>query len=814
MLAEDARVAGRTVAGVLTALQDSSLQFLYSSDLVPNDLPVTVELRTRDRLTTAREVLAPHGLMLRAVSPSLYIVVRAGAPDSGRRVEGRVVDSQTGDALAGARVELLPVGRVTWSDMRGQFVFDGIAGGEDYRVRASIEDYAHGESTLRAGDGADFDPGVVRLQRASLETVVVEASRYALSGESQGARRLADVELRDQPDVADDPIRALRRVPGVVQGGASAASNLRGGETGDLLMLLDGFPLRQPYHLPAYQRPFSLLDEDLVGSIDVYTGGYPARYGNRLGGVFDMTSADASRSPRTSLGVSFFNAHARTAGVSTDEDWSWRAAARVGTLRTVMERFGVDAGRPSYGDSSATVTRRFNDNLSLSANLLWAQDEYRVNDDDEHSEIGSTTGYAWLRADISASERLTGNLVLGHTKLASDREGDVDKPQLEVGTVSDHRNAGLWDLRGNLNWQSSEHSRLNAGFEWTEGSANYDYQSAVQYAPDVAELFGRDEQSARDIHVAPTQRRIAVYVSERVQFRDDLIPELGLRVQHFRVDGGPDELTWDPRVGIRWELQPRTSVRLNWGRFHQADEVHELAVADGVTRFVPAQRSDHLILGLEHRFTSGVQLRAEAFRKLQRHARVRFENQLNAIEVLAEIAPDRVSVMPDRAEMRGIELSLGFENDTWRGWASAAAAEAFDVIGGADVPRSWDQRFGWAAGFDWHRGQWRVGAAASMHTGWPTTPLSYTAEGDPVLGARNSERLPGFASLNLRIEYRRPLALGSLAVSLEIANLTNRRNQCCTDLDIDDSDPGEPVLFTEKQYWPGFLPSLSVEWEL
>ena len=140
MLAEDARVAGRTVAGVLTALQDSSLQFLYSSDLVPNDLPVTVELRTRDRLTTAREVLAPHGLMLRAVSPSLYIVVRAGAPDSGRRVEGRVVDSQTGDALAGARVELLPVGRVTWSDMRGQFVFDGIAGGEDYRVRASIED--------------------------------------------------------------------------------------------------------------------------------------------------------------------------------------------------------------------------------------------------------------------------------------------------------------------------------------------------------------------------------------------------------------------------------------------------------------------------------------------------------------------------------------------------------------------------------------------------------------------------------------------------------------------------------------------------
>ena len=54
--------------------------------------------------------------------------------------------------------------------------------------------------------------------------------------------------------------------------------------------------------------------------------------------------------------------------------------------------------------------------------------------------------------------------------------------------------------------------------------------------------------------------------------------------------------------------------------------MHELAIADGVSEFARAQRSEHLIVGLEHRFTNGVQLRAEAFRKQQQHPRTRFEN--------------------------------------------------------------------------------------------------------------------------------------------------------------------------------------------
>src|SRR5688500_4365590 len=132
---------GRPLSAVLDELQDASLQFLYSSDLVPDTLRVGREPRTRDRLGIAREILAEHGLTIRSVSPTLYIVVRADAEAALPAVEGRVIDALTGAALGGARVELAPLGRVTWSDEAGWFEFNGLPTAGNYRLLATIDDY-------------------------------------------------------------------------------------------------------------------------------------------------------------------------------------------------------------------------------------------------------------------------------------------------------------------------------------------------------------------------------------------------------------------------------------------------------------------------------------------------------------------------------------------------------------------------------------------------------------------------------------------------------------------------------------------------
>jgi outer membrane cobalamin receptor len=807
------RYRGLTVESALRSLEDSSLQFLYSNELVPETLIVRNEPRTRDRLGIAREILAEHGLEIRSATPSLYVVVRSRGERHARFVRGEVVDAHTGLALTGARVELAPLGRVSWSDEAGRFSFDELEPGASYILSASIRDYANGEAPLRLASDDDT-PRTIRLQRVALDTVVVEASRYAIAGTAEGALRVEGVDLATRPEVAEDPIRALRHLPGVMQGGLSAASNLRGGETNEVLVLLDGFPLRQLFHLPGYQSPFSVLDEDLVGSIEAFTGGFPARYGNRLAGVFDIRSTDAGDAPRNSVGLSFFNARARMAGESDDASSDWRAAARVGTLRPVLQYLSVDSGRPSYSDVSLSASHRTDGALALHGNLLFATDEYVIHDDDEQAEIASRTRYSWLRADYAPRPELDTSVWIGSSSIDIDRVGFVDKPEFSVGGVNDQRRATFWDLRANLTWQRSDVSRLNAGFEYTRGDADYRYDSEVTFAEPLAELFSRDAQMSRSLRLSPRQTRAALFVSQRWRIHDRWVPEVGARVQRFRIDGLPDQTTWDPRLGLRFELQPRTGLRLHWGRFHQSDEVHELALPDGVSTFARAQRSEHLIVGLEHRFTTGVELRAEVFRKQQAHVRARFENLLSPIEVLAELAPDRFAIAPDRAWSRGFELSAALERENWRAWGAVSAARAVDVFAGNEVPRSWDQRFALTTGLDWHRGQWRVGGVATVRSGWPTTPVNIDAEGDAVLGARNSARMPTFASLDFRVEYRRPLAIGSLAVALDVSNLTNRRNQCCVDVEVEDPGTDEEAIIVERQDWPRLLPSLSVKWEL
>ena len=53
--------------------------------------------------------------------------------------------------------------------------------------------------------------------------------------------------------------------------------------------------------------------------------------------------------------------------------------------------------------------------------------------------------------------------------------------------------------------------------------------------------------------------------------------------------------------------------------------------------------------------------------------------------------------------------------------------------------------------------------------------------------------------------------LSCLAVALEISNLTNRPNQCCVDVEVEDLGTPDEFIVVEDQFWPGLLPSLGVD---
>ena len=735
--------SGRSVADALRELSEPGLDFLFSSELVPEELRVREEPRGGSRLLTARDILAQHGLGLQVVRPGIYAVVKAPA-------------ERPQPAGAAARQAAGPPGLPTLAD------------------------------------------------------IVVSTRRYALEGARLGAVQILGSELAAQPVLGEDAIRALGRLPGIAQNGFSAQSNIRGGEAGEVLTLLDGFPIRQAFHHPAYNSASGVLDPGLISDAAVYTGGFPVRYGNRMAGVFDFTSVDPRVDSTRALGLSVFNAIARYGDVHEPTRIDWLAAARVGTLRPFLDAFAEEDAKPFNADLYARAGWGEPDRLRVTGNFLGTYDELDIGRPalGEKAEFNSRLRYAWLRGDHAWNDTLEASAWFGYSQVVSNRSGTMDKPGIAQGFVSDRRSSRYYDLRGRIAWQPSERHWLEGGFELTEEDARYEYEATAAYSPAVADLFGRASTLARTENLTPSRERVAMFASHRWQIADPLVSELGLRAQRTSTQGTTSkEWIYDPRLSLRWQAWPSTALRAHWGLFHQTDEVHELKVEDGLATFPEAQRSEHFIVDVEHELSNGVALRLEWFRKSQGDPRPRFENLLDPMAALPEIAPDRVIVAPRSAQIRGSELSLRGADGNLSWWGAVAWSEARDGIGDGHVPRSWDQEWAVTAGIDWGHGDWRFGAVATSHEGWPTTRVDAAG-----LGERNAARFPTRGALDLRAEWRRPLAVGSLAVTFEVTNAVNIGNACCSELIAVEDGAGNTTFRTKTSDWLPVVPFVRIDY--
>jgi hypothetical protein len=447
--------------------------------------------------------------------------------------------------------------------------------------------------------------------------------------------------------------------------------------------------------------------------------------------------------------------------------------------------------------------------------VLSARDELAISSRSrgERANIESRSSYMWLRADREWSDELSASVWAGYSRIDSVRRGELDNPGIASGSLADSRISRFWDVRGQVQWQAFPAHYFEVGFEGTSEHATYRYVAEARYSEQIAALFSRENAFSRSIDVAPSRERGALFGTHRWRINDAWTSEIGLRLQRLLTEGASGDWMEDPRMSLRWQLNASTNLRVNWGRFHQADEVQELAVDDGLTAFPLAQRSDHLILGLDHRFDDSLSVRVEAFRKDQSGPRRRFENFLSTLSILPELAPDRIAIAPSFAEVRGVEVLLSQESPNWTRWGSLTWSEAEDEIGGRDVPRSWDQTWALAGGLELRGSTWRMAAVASAHRGWPTTRLLESADGEISLGTRNGARLPYYASLDIRAERWRPAWGGTFAYALEISNAIDRYNPCCVELSASTDDSGAVAISGRQRSWLPLIPSISVRWE-
>lgn len=656
--------------------------------------------------------------------------------------------------------------------------------------------------------------GMTPVQPPRLENVVVHASRFAVRERAPAAVTfLGDNDLEQLVGAGREPLKTLGRLPGMASAGLSSKQNVRGGEEDEVLLVFDGLPLFEPFHLKDFQNLFSTLDPRVVGAMEVYTGGFPAQYGDRLSAVINVLPQPAAQQPHREIGIDFFNAGVLASGNYAGGQGDYLLSARRGTLDLLFDVVNQDIGNPSYYDFLGQLRRRVGSSLSFSGSVLAADDRITLNESDR--ETGAIADYrtvhAWLGLEHALDDDLSYQTILAWIDSDNRRSGAVARPDESAGFVSEWRRYRAIQLKQDWHYAPSPHFLARWGLDLRAVSARYRYKSQLEFFDDdlLAALLGAEGRDL-DVSLRPEGIQAGIYFSNRWRLNPRWTAEVGMRWDRQGYTDIDNEQT-SPRISVMYQPGPRTRWRLGWGRFSQAQGVHELQVEDGITDFSPAQRSYHTVAGVDHLFGNNLSLRFELYSKHMDRLRPRFENLFDQLELLPELGPDRVLVRPDSAVARGAELLIRDHREgravNW--WAAASIASVEDTIAGREVPRSWDQPLALNAGASFRHGLWRSDVVAHYHHGWPTTPVSVVGD-SPALGARNSARLPDFFSLDIRLTRRKQLSeRRAWTVFLEVLNLTGRKNACCVDYSVEEG----PALVREQDNWLGTVPSIGIIYE-
>jgi outer membrane receptor protein involved in Fe transport len=630
-----------------------------------------------------------------------------------------------------------------------------------------------------------------------LEEISVYASRYAIDGGLAEPREVSPTDIERVPGSHDDALRALHSLPGIATN-ASARPYIRGSLSEDVLVRYDGIGLLDPFHLKNFQSLISAIDPAGIERIEVFSGGFPVRYGTRSGGVIDITAPTYQSGHEYRANVSLISAGLSTIGKSDRWPVEWLGAIRNSVLDTI-DPVEDSFGKPEFSDSLGRL-RWATEQGAWTAGWLLLEDRLELGtpQDAEKASARYRDEYVWLARDHKFSDALSMRASVVGTSAERRREGTLLSPGVATGELDETRKFNGVELSNDWTFVSSEKSIYTFGGAASATRTGYRYTRHSEFSPEVATAFGRALTEDVSMAVEPKVATFSLYGANRRKW-SDFEAELGLRVdaQHYEIYGNHTQVS--PRLNLRYDFDHQWRLYGSAGRFTQAQHVEEWRVEEAQQAPDSAQVSIHTILGLEHDTADGTRLGVEAYTKRWTTSAPYFDNQLDPFALLPDLTPDRIRVVPKASEATGLELSVHKPfSDSLTGWGTLAWSRVADDLPAGDVLRSWDQPVSINAGLAWKTSNASLSALAGWHTGWPRTPFDL----EPLrLHGRNTHEWSDYFSLDLRGSWTWVFESGDLSAVVELTNATNRPNECCVVLDMEDAS----ALGTEVDNW---LPAL------
>lgn len=702
-------------------------------------------------------------------------------------LQGKVTDSNMSPVEL-ATISVIEQGKMTMTNLKGEFSIQ-LRSADSVVVRFSMVGYKTKTRVLRRPRGKQTL--LIQLYDDNQLAGITVTEKKRQTGSTQ---QLETKDIKNTPSVTGNAVEELIQSQAGVSTHSELSSqyNVRGGSFDENSVYINNVEIYRPFLVRSGQQEgLSIINPDMVESIGFSTGGFEARYGDKMSSVLDIKYKKPKKF-EANVAANLLGASAFV-GFSTRK-FSWSNGIRYKTNKYLLGSLDTKGEyQPNFLDYQTYLTYEPTKNWSIEVIGDISENHYNFYPEDRETKFGTMENVKSFKVFFDGQEKdvfrtYFGSLSISRkfgekTKLSLiasafhtneqeryDIQGQYWLTQTEtsenlgVGTYMEHaRNylkATVKSIKFALEHKTKKHD-IQAGLTYrieniTEDSKEYEMRDSSGYSiphtgEDLYMIYSLKAKNTLDAN------RLETYIQDTWRFSSKgehtfFTLNYGIRFSHWNFN---KESIISPRIslGIVPAFNHDVTMRFATGIYYQAPfykELRDTTTINGITyatlnNKIKSQRSIHFIAGFDYRF-----------KMKDRPYKFTAEAYYKALSNLVPYTVDNVKIVYDASQQcsghaMGLDLKLYGEfvpgTDSW---VSLSLMNTRININGKSIPLPTDQRYSLNLFFtDYFPGtdRWRMSLKLAFADGLPFGAPHRQLDEQPF-------RAPAYKRADIGMSYR------------------------------------------------------------
>lgn len=718
----------------------------------------------------------------------LCLCAYASASAQSFMLTGKVID-ENNDPVEFASVSCAKQGKMTMTALNGTYSLQ-LQSADSVEIRFSMIGYKTKVRVLRRPRGKQTMQVVLHSSDNALSEVTITGKRIE-TGQTQ---ELSKEHIKNMPSTTGNAVEEMIQSQAGVSTHSELSSqyNVRGGSFDENSVYINNVEIFRPFLVRSGQQEgISVINPDMVEKIGFSTGGYEARYGDKMSSALNIEYRRPKRfeasATASMLGASAF------VGMS-NKKFSWSNGLRYKTTKYLLGSMDTKGEyQPTFIDYQTYLTYSPNKrwNIKFLGNI--SDNHYNFTPEDRETNFGTMENVKAFKVYFDGHEKDVFRTFFGSLGITR-KFGESTSLSL-IASAFNTREQEKYDIQGQY-WLTQTETSENLGVgTYFQHTRNY-----LKAHVESAKLLFKTKQKKHDIEAAFTYKWEHINEnSVEYEMRDSSkysIPHTGkdlymiysMRAKNtltanrieayaqdtYRFTGSAGKTLYTLNYGVRlayWSftketiLSPRLSLgiipafndnitmRFATGLYYQAPffkEIRDTTTVNGITyaslnRKAKSQRSIHFIAGFDYRFKMNnrpFKFTAEAYYK--------------ALGNLVPYSVNNVKVVYYGDNMcsghaAGLDLKLFGEfvlgTDSW---VSLSLMNTSMKLNGKSIPLPTDQRYAVNMFFtDYFPGttRWKMSLKLALADGLPFSAPHRELES-------NVFRAPAYKRADIGLNYR------------------------------------------------------------